>query len=368
MNDNLIIARNESNKLIEFKQLMELTNSVLNERATAAPQDYKSLNGTALEGVVCNTMKELCGSTSFRPNDIELKSAQSFPDIITTYFRSEDSNRYYGVEVKTTKENRWTSTGSSIVESSRIADVSRILMLFGKLGDPIEFKCRPYEECLSGIAVTHSPRYLIDMGLDQNDNIFAKMNTDYDSFRCAPDNIDQVRQYYIREASSRNRVQMPWWMNGTTNVNLSFFGDLDTPSKFKLISKALILFDESYHSEYKRVSLWFCTRHSVLAPNIRDSFSAGGQCRAIDGQELAQPYPQIVNRLLSHLEQIEQILINPSDNFIEEIRDFWQPEKLESNLYEQWIGRVERTFKQQPSLKYIPIRKLIERKSKVTSI
>lgn len=361
MNEHIIIAHNEADKLSEFQHLMNRTNTALNERAAANPKAYKSLNGTALETIVCDTMKELCADTSFRPADIELKSGQSFPDIVTAYFQSEQGNRYYGVEVKTTKENKWTSTGSSIVESSRIADVSHILMLFGKLGTPIEFKCRPYEDCLSGIAVTHSPRYLIDMGLQAEENIFAKMNTTYDTFRNSPDNIEQVRQYYIREAARKNKVQMPWWMNGSTNVNISFFADLDTDTKFELISKALILFPESYHSDYKRVTLWLCSRYSVLTPNIRDHFSAGGQCKAIDGKPLVTPYPQVVSRILKHLSQIEWILTHPSSDFLEDIREFWQIDKLHTNLYKQWINRVESNFANY--YQHIPIRKLIEDKS-----
>ena len=46
-------------------------------------------------------------------------------------------------------------------------------MLFGKLGGKTaEFKCRPYEDCLSDIAVTHSPRYLINMELTKEQDYF----------------------------------------------------------------------------------------------------------------------------------------------------------------------------------------------------
>lgn len=62
-----------------------------------------------------NVMKELCGRTPFRAEEIRLVSAQYFPDII--------AEKYYGVEVKSTKENHWTSTGSSIVESTRDKNV-----------------------------------------------------------------------------------------------------------------------------------------------------------------------------------------------------------------------------------------------------
>ena len=366
MSENIIIAKNEADKLEEFQTLMKRTNDTLNERATHEPRLYKSLNGTALEGVVYETMKELCTSTTFKPSDIELKSAQSFPDIITKYFNSETEKKYYGVEVKTTKENKWTSTGSSIVESTRIADVSQILMLFGKLGNPIEFRCRPYQECLSGIAVTHSPRYLIDMSLQDNENIFAKMDTTYDMFRNSPNNIEQVRQYYMREGANNKKLQMPWWMNGTTNINLSFFGDLDTAFKFELISRALILFSETYNSDYRRTSLWLCSRYSILAPNIRDSFSAGGRCKSINGIKLKKPYPQIVKRILVHLPQIKLLLTNPNEDFKLEIKEFWQLAELPNNLFEHWINLVKESFKNSTQLKTIRIKQLIKSEATVT--
>lgn len=69
-------------------------------------------------------------------------------------------------------------------------------MLFGKLGGSPEFRCRPYEECLYDITVTHSPRYLIDMDIDKDNTIFAKMHTTYNKLRTSDDSIAQVRKYY----------------------------------------------------------------------------------------------------------------------------------------------------------------------------
>ena len=137
--ENIITVRNRNLQKADeaFADFMFMLESYLNEKAAAIPGTY-------------------CGRTPFRVEEIRLVSAQYFPDII--------AEKYYGVEVKSTKENHWTSTGSSIVESTRDKNVENIYMLFGKLGGKTaEFKCRPYEDCLSDIAVTHSPRYLINM-------------------------------------------------------------------------------------------------------------------------------------------------------------------------------------------------------------
>ena len=168
--ENIITVRNRNLQKADeaFADFMFMLESYLNEKAAAIPGTYCDCKSKELENVVVNVMKELCGRTPFRVEEIRLVSAQYFPDII--------AEKYYGVEVKSTKENHWTSTGSSIVESTRDKNVENIYMLFGKLGGKTaEFKCRPYEDCLSDIAVTHSPRYLINMELTKEQTIFSKM-------------------------------------------------------------------------------------------------------------------------------------------------------------------------------------------------
>lgn len=108
-------------------------------------------------------------------NTIELIGGQKFPDIV--------ANKYYGIEVKTTTQNHWKTTGNSVLEGTRVDDVERIYMLFAKLASPIEFRCRPYEEVLSEVVVTHSPRYLIDMNLKVGNTIFDKIKMPYDTLR-----------------------------------------------------------------------------------------------------------------------------------------------------------------------------------------
>lgn len=152
-------------------------------------------------------MHEVAPQTPFRPEEIKLVSGAKFLD-----FQAE---QYYGVEVKTTASDTWKSIGSSIVESTRIEDVSMIYMLFGKLGgDYAEFRCKPYEECLDNISLPHQPRYQIDMELDKKkrENIFQKMKIDYDDFRVLGERekIHKVRQFF--RSSAKEGYEMPWWI------------------------------------------------------------------------------------------------------------------------------------------------------------
>ena len=115
--ENIITVRNRNLQKADeaFADFMFMLESYLNEKAAAIPGTYCDCKSKELENVVVNVMKELCGRTPFRVEEIRLVSAQYFPDII--------AEKYYGVEVKSTKENHWTSTGSSIVESTRDKNV-----------------------------------------------------------------------------------------------------------------------------------------------------------------------------------------------------------------------------------------------------
>lgn len=59
------------------------------------------------------------------------------------------------------------------METNRVAELHHIYMLFGKLGGSRDIRYRRYEECLSSIGVTHSPRYKIDMTLSPLRNHFS---------------------------------------------------------------------------------------------------------------------------------------------------------------------------------------------------
>ena len=129
------------------------------EKDTKSREEYFiTRNGTKLEIDIHNVMQEVSVGTIFE-NNIELVSGQKFPDIVSYVNR----NKAFGLEVKTTSTNNWKSVGGSIFESTRVENVEHIYMFFGKLVTPVEYICKSYQDCLYDVAITHSPRYLIDM-------------------------------------------------------------------------------------------------------------------------------------------------------------------------------------------------------------
>lgn len=279
----MIISVNAKPSLSEFVSLMKRADAFLNLDAQKRPNYYVGRGGNPLEDDVKAALEECAKGTPFE-HTIEKVSGQKFPDIVAA--------KFYGVEVKSTKENHWTSTGSSILESSRIADVERIFLTFGKLGgNPIEFWSRPYEECLSGIAVTHMPRYLIDMRLQSGETIFDKMGISYDALRKAENPILPVSQYYRRQLKPGESL---WWVGDaadeTVSATVRLWNTLSAKDKRKLTVYGCVNFPEIFGGNYDRYALWL-TSQGMVDPHIRDQFSAGGQEPMLlsDGSEVKLP-------------------------------------------------------------------------------
>lgn len=161
----MIISTNRDPNLSEFKILLGSTTLMLNDDAVKRSAYYLKRNAQLLEEDVKNILEIAAEGTKFK-GTIEKISGQCFPDIV--------AGKYYGVEVKSSKDEKWITLGGSVNESTRIEDVERIFLMFGKLKEPIEFRSRPYEDCLSDVVVTHYPRYKIDMNLKNGETIFCK--------------------------------------------------------------------------------------------------------------------------------------------------------------------------------------------------
>ena len=282
-----------------------------------------------------------CANSPFDANEVTLISGQRFPDII--------AEKYYGIEVKSTKEDHWTSTGSSIVETTRVEHVDDIYMLFGKLGGKIpQFKCRPYQDVLYDIAVTHSPRYLINMELEKDDTIFSKMGTTYDDFRMSPDSISLARQYYRERARLQNRQEMPWWitednLDNAQSFNIRLWNSLDVQERRELQAKCMILFPEALnpartHAKYDNTTLWLCSCNQVVNPNIRDMYSAGGRITHVNGRKLNVPIAQVFNMIVEYADKIKTMLHHPSKELLMMIKDFNPMLLRHPDMYEAWLS------------------------------
>lgn len=332
---------------VAFVDFMDKTETRLNEIASMSPKEFSSLTAFQLEALSVESMKEICSSTPFRREEIRLVSGQSFPDIV--------AETYYGVEVKSTQSDTWKSTGSSIIETTRNKNVERIYMLFGKLGGVPKVKCKPYEECLYDITVTHSPRYLIDMNISHENTIFSKMRTSYDDLRKSCKPIAQVRKYYRDKAKKENRNEMPWWIDEVedlknqpnrfyteSNMMIRHITSLTQDEKKKIIMQLYVLFPQCMiESLYLEPAMWLVAYHGVVCHNMRDNMSAGGKAKYLNNRKLRNPVPAIVKNFL----QYSKVIKTEIEDMYAEI-DVYNPTLLLKNdLFLAWVEQVDSLLK-----------------------
>lgn len=329
----MIFSENKKPELPEFQSLMSKTDLFLNEDAKKREDYYQSRNGQLLEKDVYEALCICAKHTPFQ-DTIHLVSGKSFPDIIAA--------KYYGVEVKSTKENHWTSTGSSILESSRDTSVERIFLTFGKLGKPVAFLSRPYEECLSDIAVTHYPRYRIDMRLKKGETIFDKIGIQYDEFRLMDNPVAPVSAYYkslLKEGESL------WWAEDGTDQavppTVRLWTTLDTEEKLRLTIKGYCLFPETFsgtsQTKYNNFALWLVTNEGVVNTNIRDSFSAGGKVLMKTSDLKDVLMPAVFGRIGKYRDLIKFTLQTLPES---QLLEHWRVSSIKKTRLQQWCELV----------------------------
>lgn len=337
-NESFITIAESKNHYDDFVHFMDATTDALRIDGKKRHDYYLGRNGEKLEEDVLQWMKAKAKDFRFNPDSILPTKKQHFPDII--------SNNYFGVEVKSTKENLWTSTGSSIVESLRDEDIKKVFMMFGILSkDNVDFRCKPYEKCLSDIHVTHSPRYSINMNLsDGDETIFDKMNMQYDEFRqLGETQIDKVRDYYRGIYKSKNAKTMPWWI-GEEVQDLRLFSDLDLGMKNSIVTMCYVLFPEILgrdQDKFRKPALWMCTRYSIICTNIRDLFTAGGTGNIYVNDELRwENVPKVICNMLPVLGKIVE-LFSDRDKISKDINNFALYTTGDTFSIEEWKNAAD---------------------------
>ena len=337
----MIIAKNSDATEKEFVSLLSDSHDLVNASSKRDPSRYKNLTSTQFEDEVFEKICLASVSTNFNKK-IQLIRGHRFPDIVAEHIVEK---RFFGVEVKITKDNKWTSTGNSVLESTRVEKVERIYLYFGKLAAPPQFKFRKYEECLYEIAVTHSPRYLIDMNLKEGKTIFDKMGIAYDDLRKSPNPISFIVNHYRKSAQPGEE---PWWMGsdesqeGLVRPIVKLWNHLKDDERRMIKNEALARFPEIFgnsRTKYNNLASWLAAKHGVVAPSLRDSFSAGGQVVITIGGTKYEDLPQVFTHVKENAKEVIDIVrsLTPDD-----VAFYWRVKGYvkQEDVVELWIKQI----------------------------
>lgn len=348
----MIVSVNSDPNRNEFDLLLDSTINELNVHAKKSSKKVETLLGRNLEPYVRDVMADLAVGTVFE-NSIELIGGQKFPDIV--------AKKYYGIEVKTTTQNHWKTTGNSVFEGTRVDRVERIFMLFAKLASPIEFRCRPYEEVLSEVVVTHSPRYLIDMNLEQGKTIFDKIKTPYDTFRKNENPIKPIVEYYKSKLKPGEEL---WWMDSENNskpssIIIKIWNNLTAKEKQELKNRSMVYFPELFgnsNDKFGRLAIWLVTREAVVCPNVRDLFTAGGKRNLEIDDKIYQKVPRIFLNLFENVSNIVETIMQTSAF---ELSEYWEIKTTEKTKLFDWIDLVVENSRKIHDARHLNIKEIL---------
>lgn len=329
----MIFVKNNDIKEGSFLNLLHNTRSNCLIELQGAGAEVRMLNGDEFETIVHNNSKKAAINTEFE-RQVVRSGPHAFPDIIAKHF--------FGLEVKVTKDNKWSSTSNSILETTRVDGVEHIYMFFGKLSGGVDIKYRRYQDCLYDIGVTHSPRYKIDMNLPEGKSIFHKMGVHYDELRTAKNAIATIKDYYRKQLVDGQEL---WWVDTEVEDKLVSpiikpFRTLSTEEQERFIAETMILFPEIFsrsQTKFERPAAYLITEYNAVSSNFRDIFTAGGQeAITVDGIDIQ--VPKIFYHLLRKSKSIQYILEIVSE---EKLKYYWRTERIQETMIKQWKEMID---------------------------
>ena len=250
----------------EFERVLSRAASILTENLRSSSL-YNAPD--AFEQHALDMLRVAARDTGFEANPTYHRRA--FPDIKVNGF---------GVEVKFTQNDAWNAVGNSIFEGMRDSDVSDVYVLYGKAGGTPEVRWDRYEDCVTHVRVSNSPRFVISIDRGEAQSLFTNFSVSYEEFAALSDD-DKMR--FVREYSRENLQpgERLWWLDEshTLPVNVRLYANLPQDEKRVLRAEAALLCPKvcagPRRDKYFDVALYLLTHHGVLCTQARDLFSAG---------------------------------------------------------------------------------------------
>lgn len=268
------------------------------------------------------------------PNEFECHVfyGHHFPDL-----EIKTSEGLYGVELKSRKKEEWTTNGNSVFESISDENYDEIYLLFGSLnkeGKRYSARYKPYWQVTSGIAVTHSPRFKIDMRDTEIESVFQS-SEEYKGLR---DKSDEEKIQFLQTYLKKNTDKSKWYIpQETESVKPIQFKELDNDVRDQVLAETMVLFPHDlikkfpsgmFRGEYGRSTEYLLEQYFYFTPSLRDSYSAGGAFIYRDVK-----FPQVIARLKSLQDRISKILEEASEDFKKMAYKYWG--ELNLDLEEQ---------------------------------
>lgn len=318
----------------QFDELIELVLTFLEGDCRTHPEEYKK-SGEDFEPCVKAAVDYALDVMNLDEHVDYTPGGHGFPDIV---IEGMDGNRY-GIEVKSSigKGNSWRINGNSVLGSTRIPGIIKNMVVFGKVrGSDSIFRAKEYEKCIANVVVTHSPRYLIDLDLEDGENFFDKSNLNYLEISESSQPIKKITDYFLSIG------QTAWWLAESTPAAIQMFEKLPKTQQKKLIGYAFVHFPEVFSNSGKkfyRYMSWLVFENSIVDPALRDRFTASGRADVELSNVVYPRLPRIFVNLHKYRDAVIEELQNADLDILE---NDWgiAPEENFDERVQQWVSIV----------------------------
>ncbi len=177
------------------------------------------------------------------------------------------------------------------------------------------------------------------MDLGKDETIFDKLEIPYDSLRNLPNPVKPITEYYRKFLRPGEEV---WWLDQdepkSSGLIIKLWNNLNTEERREYMLKAMILFPEIFSNrpdKFNRLAVWLVNMQSVVCPNIRDVFTAGGQGSLTWEKRVYSAIPQIIIKMINSIPEIKYTL-----SIIETdvLNHYWV--NVPDDKYGYWINSV----------------------------
>ncbi len=321
--------------LDEFAALMDRATTRMNEQAKAGMPGYASAG--EFEQTVLAQLRVCCeGLAGAEPSFHD----SAFPDIVVNGF---------GVEVKFTTRSTWHGTGNSIFEGMRDETAKEIALVYCR-SDIREIRWRWYTDCIKGIRISHSPRYMIDM--DGADSFFDQIGMTIEEFRQADlrSKMGIVKDHVRQRMGDGERL---WWFDEdrehTVPVNVRLYRLLDAETKDIMRAESALMCPQIFkgsrsRGKYDDAALYMLTQHGVFAPQTRDLFSAG----SVAGKDRGGDY--LIRAVQNNAHQIAEAAERLRDELFVE---YWGEACPPDQRLRRWLELADSHRPNDPPSQYI---------------
>ena len=324
-----------------FAQLTEEVREYLEKLSILSPATIAACkSGEDFEVCVRDALAAVLIKNEIKAEIQYEQGSHSFPDIVIVF---EDGSKY-GVEVKSSTGvgRSWKINGNSVLGSTK-KDVIDTYVMFGKTAVGHQaFRCKRYEDCVADVAVTHSPRYRIDMELEQGTTFFDKSGLSYQQISSADKPIALITEYF------RSKGQHAWWLAESTPAAIRMLSDIPTEERKMLIGYCFAHFPEVFSTsgnKFSRCAMWLASEHSIVSSSLRDNFSAGGK---FEYGEFGR-----ISRIYKTLEECRDYVVKALDEaIVEELCADWGEEitepYVEYDKVAEWMRIIAQKYSPMP--------------------